>query len=179
MQIYHLTQKDYKVGKWSGGTTTQLYIWPQNANYEKRDFCFRISSATVDLEQSDFTPLNGITRYITPVFGGFTLTHPNGNPMVMTPLDEPYCFYGETPTHCIGKATDFNLMLKDTKGNMSICDNSWNILSGFNCLYAVQKTTIKLQKTYTILPNEMLVIFSKEDFCADISTKSIICHVVV
>ena len=92
MKILHLTEKDYKVGLWSGGSTTELFIWPEGADYSRREFTFRVSSARVDLEESDFTPLMGVTRYITPLTGGFTLTHPDCAPVVMGPLSEPYRF---------------------------------------------------------------------------------------
>ena len=89
MQILHLTQKDYKTSQWSGGTTTELLIWPEGADYAKREFQVRISSATVELAESDFTPLQGVIRYITPLSGGFTLTHPGEMPVVMAPMYLP------------------------------------------------------------------------------------------
>ena len=55
--LIHLTKDDYVVSQWSGGTTTQLAIAPSGAQYGDRAFLWRLSSATVDLEESDFTPL--------------------------------------------------------------------------------------------------------------------------
>jgi environmental stress-induced protein Ves len=107
MRILHLTKQDYKVSQWSGGTTTEVFIWPEGSNYATRKFGLRISSATVDLPESDFTPLPGVMRYIVPLQGSFTLTHPGKQPVVMEPLCQPYRFSGEIPTHCVGKATDF------------------------------------------------------------------------
>ena len=132
MRILHLTEKDYKVGLWSGGSTTELFIWPEGADYGKREFTLRVSSARVDLEESDFTPLLGVTRYITPLSGGFTLTHPGVSPVVTGPLAQPYRFSGEIPTHCVGKATDFNLMLKGCEGVMELHHHSAPIRPGFN-----------------------------------------------
>ena len=158
MRIYHLTEKDYKVGKWSGGTTTELFIWPENADYSTRNFFFRISSAKIDLEESDFTPLDGVTRYITPLSGEFTLTHPNAAPVTLKPMDEPYRFFGDTPTHSKGKATDFNLMLKGVDGKMTVC-SEWKIHAGINCLYAVEQTTVHLKDGYILNPGESLIVF--------------------
>ena len=86
MRILHLTKQDYKVSQWSGGTTTEVFIWPEGSNYATREFGLRISSATVDLPESDFTPLPGVMRYIVPLQGSFTLTHPGKQPVVMEPL---------------------------------------------------------------------------------------------
>ena len=51
-----LTRDDYVTTNWSGGTTTQLAIAPEGAVYGDRNFLWRLSSATVELDHSDFTP---------------------------------------------------------------------------------------------------------------------------
>ncbi len=175
MRILHLTEKDYKVGLWSGGSTTELFIWPEGADYARREFTLRVSSARVDLEESDFTPLLGVTRYITPLTGGFTLTHPGCAPIVMGPMAEPYRFSGEIPTHCVGKATDFNLMLKGTQGEMTLCDGCWQLRPGFNCLYAVADTAVVLESGYNLKAGELLVVFAEEESTAPVSAKAITC----
>lgn len=175
MRILLLTEKDYKVGLWSGGSTTELFIWPKGADYARREFTLRVSSARVDLEESDFTPLTGVTRYITPLSGGFTLTHPDGQPVVMGPLCTPYRFSGEISTHCLGKATDFNLMLKGVEGEMTLCQEVWHLRPGFNCLYAVADTAVELAEGYTLKAGELLVVFAEEASTAKISTRAIAC----
>ena len=162
MEILHLTGKDYKTSAWSGGTTTELFIWPANANYGKRAFTFRVSSATVELAESDFTPLVGVERYITPLTGGFTLTHPGKAPVNMGPLDTPYRFSGEEATHCVGQATDFNLMLKGVPGEMTVCNQSAPIRPGFNGFYAVEDGIFTLEEAYTMTTGDMLVVFAEE-----------------
>ncbi len=175
MRILHLTEKDYKVGLWNGGSTTQLFIWPEGADYGKREFTLRVSSARVDLEESDFTPLMGVSRYITPLTGGFTLTHPGKEPVVMGSMAEPYRFSGEIPTRCVGKATDFNLMLKGTEGEMALCDETWHLRPGFNCLYAVADTRVDLGEGYSLKAGELLVVFAEEDCTAQVGARTIVC----
>ena len=179
MRILHLTEKDYKVGLWSGGSTTELFIWPKGADYGKREFTLRVSSARVDLEESDFTPLMGVTRYITPLSGGFTLTHPGSVPVAMEPMAEPYRFSGEIQTHCVGKATDFNLMLKGVEGEMALCREEWQIRPGFNCLYAVEDTAVDLESGYTLKAGELLVVFAEEVSTEAVSAKAIACFAAV
>ena len=175
MRILHLTETDYKVGLWSGGSTTELFIWPEGADYAKREFTLRVSSARVDLDESDFSPLAGVTRYITPLTGGFTLTHPGSVPVIMGPLAEPYRFSGEIKTHCVGKATDFNLMLKGAEGEMTLCEANWHLRPGFNCLYAVADTAVALESGYTLKVGELLVVFAEGTCDAKISAKAIAC----
>ena len=45
-----LTQADFVTTEWSGGTTTQLAISPERAAYGDREFLWRLSSATVELD---------------------------------------------------------------------------------------------------------------------------------
>lgn len=175
MRIQHLTETDYKVGLWSGGSTTELFIWPQNANYATREFSFRVSSARVDLPESDFTPLVGVTRYITPLTGSFTLTHPDGSSITMAPMAAPYRFSGETPTHCVGCATDFNLMLKGVQGRMEQSKEIWQLQPGFNCLYATTPTQVTLAAGYSLQMGELLVVFAEEAMAVAISAEGLTC----
>ncbi len=105
------TKADYVVSKWSGGTTTQLAIFPPTAYYADRDFLWRVSSATVDLEESDFTPLPDYDRLIATLEGGIELTHNGGPTLTLRPL-EVHAFSGGDVTHSRGRCRDFNLMLR-------------------------------------------------------------------
>ncbi len=175
MQIFHLDSRAYTVSQWSGGTTTEVFIWPKDANYASREFAVRISFATVELEESDFTALPGVTRYIVPLQGGFTLSHPGSAPVVMGPMSKPYRFSGEIPTHCVGKATDFNLMLKGVEGEMALCHETWQLRPGFNCLYAVEDTVVELENGYALRAGELLVVFAEKACRVAVSAESITC----
>ncbi|MBO7184929.1 MAG: HutD family protein [Oscillospiraceae bacterium] len=162
MKIIHLSAPDFRTSTWSGGTTTELFLYPADGSYAQRNFQLRISSATVDLEESDFTPLPGVMRYITPLQGSFTLTHPGSVPVVMDALAAPYRFSGETPTHCVGKATDFNLMLKNCDGRMQLHRGSAPIAAGFNAFYPTADTRFTLDGVaYEMKAGDLLVIFSE------------------
>ena len=180
MRILHLSEKDYKTSIWSGGTTTELFIWPQGADYAKREFTFRISSAVVELAESDFTPLPGVERWITPLQGGFTLTHPGKAPVVMGPLAEPYRFSGEEPTHCVGQATDFNLMLKGVMGQMTLCHDAAPVKPGFNCYYAPATARVWLDREYVLSAGDLLVVFAEEMGSVKLkNTPVLACHVAI
>ena len=175
MHILHLHKENYKVSQWSGGTTTEVFIWPEGADYASRDFSLRISSATVELEESDFTTLPGVIRWIVPLQGGFTLTHPDTEPVVLAPLDPPYRFSGEVATHCVGCATDFNLMLKGVAGRMDICRETAPVSPGLNCLYAAEDCTISIDNMrYQLVTGESLVVFSEDAYSAILSGGAVI-----
>ena len=180
MRILHLTKNDYKIRHWSGGTTTEVFIWPENACYATRDFQLRISSATVDLPESDFTPLPGVIRYIVPLQGSFILTHPGGAPVAMDPLCQPYRFSGGIHTHCAGKATDFNLMLKGIEGQMHICQGDVPILPGLTCLYAPHACRVFLgEQADPLLEGDSLVVFNQKDTLATTDGTLICCQAVI
>jgi environmental stress-induced protein Ves len=111
MKLIHLKPDNYVVSTWSGGTTTQIGIAPQGAVYADRDFMWRISSATVDLEVSDFTPLPDYDRLISTLEGEIDVTHNGGESIHLA----PYCvhsFDGGWETRSAGKCRDFNLMTR-------------------------------------------------------------------
>ncbi|UTC66351.1 MULTISPECIES: HutD family protein [unclassified Treponema] len=112
MKITHYGEKDFKTSNWSGGTTTELFIYPREADYQKRNFLFRLSSATVDLDRSDFTPLPGFFRFISPLNGDLKISHDEKNFTKLKPY-EVYAFEGGAKTVSMGRVRDFNLMVKE------------------------------------------------------------------
>jgi len=94
---------------WSGGNTIELLIYPKNAKYEVRNFDFRISTATVNVEESTFTPLPSITRTLMVLDGQMTLNHKGHHSKKLGQFDSDY-FDGGWKTTSLGKCTDFNLM---------------------------------------------------------------------
>jgi len=75
MQVKIIRKADQKTTEWSGGTTTQLAIFPETASYNQRDFLFRISTAKVETETSEFTSLPEVLRTIMILDGTLTLHH--------------------------------------------------------------------------------------------------------
>lgn len=109
--MIHLKPENYVVSTWSGGTTTQLSIAPEGALYADRNFLWRLSSATVDLEASDFTALPDYFRYIATLDGEINVIHNNGEPIRLTPY-KVHAFDGGDETRSEGRCRDFNLMLR-------------------------------------------------------------------
>ena len=106
-----LTPADYRTTAWSGGTTTQLAIAPEGAVYADRDFLWRVSSASVNTAESDFTPLPDYVRLISTLKGEIDLSHNGGAYLRLRPL-EIHRFDGADRTVSRGLCTDFNLMLR-------------------------------------------------------------------
>lgn len=111
-QIKIIREDKLSTSEWSGGTTTQLYIYPENEIYENRNFKFRISSAKVELEESIFTKLPNIKRKIMVLEGKLKLVHENHHSVNLENFDQD-TFYGDWNTKSYGKVRDFNLMLNE------------------------------------------------------------------
>ncbi len=109
-----LKPETYKKAQWRGGTTTELYIFPEGSSLQNLDFQFRISTATVEVEESTFTVFQGVSRIILPLKGTMTLVHDNGQPKRLKPFEQDV-FSGESLTKCYGKVTDFNLMKRGSE----------------------------------------------------------------
>lgn len=113
-----IPESEFKTTEWSGGKTTELFIWPKGASYPERRFEARISTATVDIDESTFTSLPGVKRFLTPLCAGFWLTV-NGRDIEL-PYGRVLEFSGEDAVTCRGRGRDLNLMLKGAKGDMRI-----------------------------------------------------------
>ena len=142
-----LTERDYRISDWSGGKTIQLAIAPAGAVYADRDFLWRLSSATVNLDESDFTALPDYMRLIAPISGWMRLTHNAGETVDLMPY-ETHRFDGADSTHSWGCCTDFNLMLR--KG---VCDG---------CISAIKGDTAEEQILFPESGTEAMLIYCTE-----------------
>lgn len=109
--IRHKVSSEYRISAWSGGMTTEIGISPEKSRYADRDFLWRVSSATVDLEESVFTALPDYNRIIMTLEGDLDLCHGNGRWIHLREF-EPHAFDGGEETVSRGKVVDFNLMLR-------------------------------------------------------------------
>ena len=114
-----ITHEDIRTSNWSGGTTSQLYIYPEQASYAAGDFLFRISSAQVEVAESTFTDLPGVNRVIMILDGVLELEHHGKYKKTLKTFHQDH-FSGHWHTTSRGKVTDFNLMTKaPTTGSLT------------------------------------------------------------
>ena len=127
MIIKHIKASDLITTKWSGGTTTQLAIYPQDADYKKQNFQFRISTAMIEAKESTFTKLPGISRKLMILDGEIKIEHQNQYSKILKKFEQD-SFEGDWDTKRYGKATDFNLMTTGSaKGEIeAVILNNWS-----------------------------------------------------
>lgn len=165
MKVLHRTIADYSTSFWSGGSTTELLIWPAEASYAQRKFLFRLSSATVEAEESIFTRLPGVVRYITPLQGEFSLEHNGCGSTVLHPY-EISSFSGDWETVCRGRAVDFNLMLHGCRGTLEHMQGEQDLCTAGNtavCLFYPHGGTCAQGETlYHLSKGDLLSFFLAE-----------------
>ena len=120
MEVTILSESSFVESQWSGGSTKQLYIFPEDASYSDRNFQLRISTARVDAPESVFTALPGFDRKLMILEGEIVINHENHYSKVLTPF-EVDSFSGDWITTAKGTCVDFNVMTVGTvKSELSI-----------------------------------------------------------
>jgi environmental stress-induced protein Ves len=122
MKIELITKEETIVSNWSGGSTTQLFIFPKDSTLQERNFDFRISSAIVEVEESEFTSFAGYDRILMVLNGELEIVHENQYSKILKQY-EIDSFSGDWKTISKGKIVDFNLILKrGIKGSLRYID---------------------------------------------------------
>ena len=97
--ITHLTQADYQISQWSGGTTTQIAIAPQGA-----PLCGPGLPLAAELRHRGLgrvrlhPPSPDYHRLIAPLRGEMELTH-DGGPLISLAPYQVHAFDGGADTH--------------------------------------------------------------------------------
>ena len=108
-----LRVNDFQVSDWSGGKTKRLYLSPPTGHYGKRDFDYRLSTATVELAESQFSDLSGFHRILMSLDHTLHLHNASRQEETVLAPFTPYVFEGSDSITSRGTCTDFNLIYSD------------------------------------------------------------------
>jgi len=109
---------EYKENLWSGGKTREIFIYPKEASYDERNFIFRLSQATIEEEETQFTSLPDYDRTLMVLEGEVILSF-QGTRVSRLSQWEQEQFDGKETTKSFGKIEDYNLMvLKENLGTL-------------------------------------------------------------
>ena len=161
-----LRVNDFQVSDWSGGKTKQLYLSPTTGHYGKRDFDYRLSTATVELAESQFSDLSGFHRILMSLDHTLHLHNASRQEETVLAPFTPYVFEGSDDITSRGTCTDFNLIYSDHyQGQMIAISNGQELSRDdeIQFIYALGDLTV----TGTNLPAlnleaEQLLIVEKE-----------------
>lgn len=154
-----IKQADYKVNEWAGGVTRELMITPEGSTLGERNFDVRISSAIIDLTESDFSDFTGYKRYILPVEGELTLFR--ANERIALSGDAPFLFDGSEKVRSENSqgAIDFNVIFKaELPVEVRVIDGKETTLpEGLTLLFALDDIEVngeQVKKYDTIMTDE-------------------------
>lgn len=131
------------VSTWKGGKTEELCIVPEDASLQERNFDLRISSATIDLERSEFSDFTGYRRYLMKLEGDIRLLIDDKNIIIRD--DEAFEFMGDEKVISISKepSRDFNVIIKkDKKADISIEENKKLNTNKGEYIFSLEKARI-------------------------------------
>lgn len=173
-----IKKDNFKITDWSGGQTTELYIFPEGADFKKRDFDFRISSASFTTTSSNFSDFSGYQRYILPIKGFINLRHKELYERELKPFDVEY-FDGRWSTYSENSldTIDFNFIVKnDSNATMEIVDKKKEIKSQGYTLYIYSPKDFEIEENgeKKQLLGGNLYIFNEDVLILNLNEKIII-----
>ncbi|MFT8352001.1 HutD family protein [Clostridium saccharoperbutylacetonicum] len=107
-----IKQENYRPTFWSGGMATELITYPPTSNYANRNFLWRLGIAKIDISESTFSELPGVSRKFMVTEGKLTIDHETKYKKLLAPFDQD-SFLGDWKTKTYGKASVFNLMTRE------------------------------------------------------------------
>ena len=139
MEYEVITKKMQHAAKWSGGKTTELAIYPKHADVKKKDFIWRLSSATCKKDKAKFTDYTGFNRVLLPLEGTakirakelvsqFSHTRPNGS-VCFTAYPQGMMAMGENIAYGFSSAQAVTEAWKETNEKYSGQGHRRNMLS--------------------------------------------------
>lgn len=163
MEFKIIKKQDIQPSIWDGGETFEYFIFPKGAEYSKRNFLFRISSASIKKIPSDFTGFENFKRFLVMLDNRLEIVR-NGKSETYTE-DEVFEFDSNDKIVSASPGNDFNLMVSKTVGYSSVLltRSTGEIKNEFVGCFAKTGTGIEFDRTKIILePNDLLLIQNPE-----------------
>ena len=114
-----ISKQDNSPTEWYGGSSAELTTYPENSSFSNRDFLWRLGYAKINIPQSNFSKLSGISRHLMVTSGEVELEHVGYYKKTLSELESD-SFLGDMETKTSGICSVFNLMTrKDYKGQLS------------------------------------------------------------
>jgi len=140
-----LKSNDFQVSDWSGGKTKQLYLSPSTGDYGQREFDYRLSTATVELAESQFSDLSGFHRILMSLDHTLHLHNASRQEETVLAPFTPYVFEGSDSITSRGTCTDFNLIYSNHyQGQMIAVSNKQVLIRDeeIQFIYALTNLTV-------------------------------------
>lgn len=180
MNIEVIKLSDYKEFEWSGGKTTEFYIRPRGADFKKRDFDYRLSSATFSGTESTFSDFSGYRRHILPLKGSLSLKEEGGEKRWLKPyqsfrFDGAIKMESENTPDC----ADFNFIVREgLESDLRVYDKAEDMVLREGATLLIYGSDMgidfSVRGAYLCglnLSEKRLILIEAEESCLDIKLK--------
>lgn len=170
MQFSIIKKNNIQPNIWDGGKTYQYYIYPQQSNYQTKDFQFRISVASIEKKPSDFTKFHGFNRYLIMLNSELEIIRNNKKEQYLQ--QQLFSFDSDDTIQSYTLGMDFNLMIskKINKQQIEIS----NLLQTNHeqiFVFGLEKSTVSINfKKITLGLDELLCIDNNNKDYTSITT---------
>lgn len=148
---------------WDGGRTYQYFIYPEDARYERRDFDFRISSATIEKIPSDFTRFPGYHRHLMMLDNELEVIR-NGQ-QERYEKQEIFKFDSADKVQSFSFGNDFNLMISKASEvfSLKITEGEISGNKGLAFVFALDAVLLRINnEVHELLQNDCILIRNPE-----------------
>lgn len=163
MEFKIIKKQDLRPSVWDGGETFEYFIFPKESEYSKRNFLFRISSASIKKIPSDFTRFENFKRFLVMLDNRLEIIR-NGKPEIYSE-DQVFEFDSNDKIVSASPGNDFNLMVSKAIDFSSVLltRSIGEIKHEFAGCFAKTETKIEFDQIKIILePNDLLLIHNSE-----------------
>ena len=116
MQYEVIKKSSNLVHGWTGGSTAEIFLYPRDSDYKKKNFEIRVSAAFTTGDNAEFSDFSGFKRFISPTEGVMLIKHKDRYKKELKPFEIDVCD-GAWNTFSDGTYHEFNLLLsKDWDG---------------------------------------------------------------
>lgn len=157
LQIIHFS--DLTPTTWSGGLTYEYLISPPNASYALKQFAFRLSSATIEVETSTFTQFEGFHRYLIMIDAPLVILH-NGIKKSIAP-QQLFSFDSNDTVQSFSKGSDFNFMVAHQYPtcSLTLVKGTYHPTTSQMYCFALEAGTWKISgKAYSIASKDLILL---------------------
>ena len=103
---------------WYGGSSAELTTYPENSSFTEKNFLWRLGYAKINIPESNFSKLPGVSRTLMVTSGKMDIEHINHYKKTLSVLESDN-FMGDYDTKTYGICSVFNLMTqKNYKGKL-------------------------------------------------------------
>ncbi len=158
MNIDFLSKDDYYKTLWSGGSTTQVTIFPSEASVVEQNFIYRISSASVECD-SNFTKYPNFTRYIMTLDNRIEIFH--NNDCVKLERYDIHRFDGALNTTSKGVCNDFNFIVSEVfESEMNLLVDGEYCMENYShyIFYALEDSVVEVNSAMVDLKKHCAII---------------------